>query len=139
MNNENIFELMEKGNNCSQTVLLCFADRFGMDELMAQKISSCFESGMFVGDTCGAVSGAYMVLGLKYSNGTNESRTLLKEKVLEFIDKFEAKQSSTKCENLLGINIKSDENLVKAFGDGTIGKVCPGCVISAVEILEEII
>lgn len=139
MNKKKIFELMGQGNNCSQTVLLYFIDKFNIEHLEAQKISSCFESGMFIGDTCGAVSGAYMVLGFRFSDGKKESRSLLRDKVLEFLYKFEKKQGTVKCEDLLGINIKTDENLGKAFADGTIEKVCPGCVMAAVEILEEMI
>ncbi|MGA2258902.1 MAG: C-GCAxxG-C-C family protein [Thermoguttaceae bacterium] len=52
--------------NCSQAVLSAYAGQLGLDEETAAKIASGFGGGMGrMADTCGAVTGAYMVLGLK--------------------------------------------------------------------------
>ena len=54
-----------KTMNCAQSVLVCFANELNLDELTALKIASGFGGGMARAETCGAVTGAYMVLGLK--------------------------------------------------------------------------
>lgn len=59
-----------KGYNCAQAVLCAYADLYGLDEKTAYKIAEGFGSGMGgMGDTCGAVSAAFMLLGLKNSSG----------------------------------------------------------------------
>lgn len=139
MNSELVNKLMGDGYNCSQTVLLYFKDRFNLDENIAKRIAQGFESGMFNGSVCGAVSGAYMVLSLEYGDGSKNTRTLLKDKINEFLERFKKDESSIICEDLLGINIKEDENLQKAFNDGTIVKVCPKAITKSIEILEDML
>ena len=61
--------LFDKGYACSQAVLLTFASQFDLDEWTAKLISSTFGGGMGrLRQKCGAVTGGFMVLGLKYGN-----------------------------------------------------------------------
>ena len=50
--------------NCCQSVFLPFAERAGMDHETAARVAAVFGSGMNRGATCGAVTGALMVLGM---------------------------------------------------------------------------
>ncbi len=59
-------ERFKKGFNCSQAVLGSFSKQFGLDCDKASKVATGFGSGMRMGGTCGAATGAFMVLGLKY-------------------------------------------------------------------------
>ncbi len=60
-------DCFKNGFNCSQSVLTAFAGDFDLDEVTALKVAGGFGAGMGrLMETCGAVSGAYMVLGLKY-------------------------------------------------------------------------
>lgn len=54
--------------NCSQAVLSTFAEELGISEELALKIGTEFGGGARRGELCGAVSGALMVLGLKYGH-----------------------------------------------------------------------
>lgn len=59
------------GNNCAQSVLLAFKDDFNFDENLASKISVGFGGGMGrLQEKCGAVTGAFMVIGLYSSKCT---------------------------------------------------------------------
>jgi C_GCAxxG_C_C family probable redox protein len=59
----------DEGYACSQSVLLTFATEFNLDEKTAKLISSTFGGGMGrLRQKCGAVTGGFMVLGLKYGN-----------------------------------------------------------------------
>ncbi len=59
----------DDGYACSQSVLLAFANEFNLDERTAKLISSTFGGGMGrLRQKCGAVTGGFMVLGLKYGN-----------------------------------------------------------------------
>ena len=51
--------------NCAQTVITTFCEELGLDRAIALQVANGFGGGMGrTGRTCGAVTGAYMVLGL---------------------------------------------------------------------------
>ena len=52
--------------NCGQIVFSSFTEDTGIPEDQAQLLTSAFGSGMYSGDTCGAVVGALLVLGTKF-------------------------------------------------------------------------
>ena len=57
----------KNGYNCAQAVLLAFSDELEIDEKTLALISSSFGGGMGrMREVCGAVSGMFMVAGLKY-------------------------------------------------------------------------
>lgn len=130
-----------KGFNCSQAVLSVYAEEFGLCRETALKIACGFGGGMGrMALTCGAVTGAFMVIGLKYGNvDANEKER--KEKtyglVREFARRFEKRNGSSICRELLGCDISEPEGLRSAKENGLFTSVCPGLVREAVEILEE--
>lgn len=59
-------QLFTSGYNCSQAVVGAFIDDFAVDFDTAMKLSSSFGGGMGrMREVCGAVSGAFMIAGLK--------------------------------------------------------------------------
>ncbi len=59
----------DEGYACSQAVLLTFAPRYNLNLQTAKLISSTFGGGMSrLREKCGAVTGAFMVIGLEYGN-----------------------------------------------------------------------
>ena len=61
------FELFKEGYNCSQAVVLAFADLIGMDEKLLTRVTSSFGGGMGrLREVCGAVSGMSFVAGALY-------------------------------------------------------------------------
>ena len=53
--------------SCSQAVFSVYAEQLGLDKQVALKISCAFGGGMArMAETCGAVTGALMVIGLKH-------------------------------------------------------------------------
>ena len=65
MTKEEVLRSFQDGFDCGQTVFRYGARQLGMDEKEACRISSGFGGGMLRGETCGAVIGAYLTLGLK--------------------------------------------------------------------------
>jgi C_GCAxxG_C_C family probable redox protein len=64
---EKTIDAFRKGFNCSQAVLSSFSPDLGLEKETALKIACGFGAGMAkLQETCGAVTGAVMVLGLKY-------------------------------------------------------------------------
>jgi C_GCAxxG_C_C family probable redox protein len=115
----------------------------GLDRESALRIAGGFGGGMGrLGEVCGAVSGAFMVIGLKYGKShpdNDESET--KEKayalVYEFADRFRAHHGSILCRELLGCDISTPEGQAQAREKGMFSNLCPKLVQNAVEILEQ--
>lgn len=139
MNKEKLQGFMEKGYSCSQTVLAYFAADYGLTTEIALKVAQGFEAGMYQGATCGSATGAYMVLGLAYGGSSKEAKAKVTEAILEFNRGFEKAEGALACQDLLGINISSPENMKKAYEEGTIERVCPKAMTTAVEILEQML
>lgn len=59
----------ERGYMCSESIVMAFVEEFGLDLEIAAKIFGGFAGGMAQGKTCGAVTGAIMVIRLKYGAG----------------------------------------------------------------------
>lgn len=137
MDRNQIGEKLNSGFNCSQTVFLEFSDRYGLGYKEAKALAEAFGGGMARGAVCGAVTGAYLVLGLEYGRGEEDSRSLTKSKVREFNTKFIESMGSLTCEDLLGGNISTEEGLRQVRKNNTMGKICPKAIERAMKILEE--
>ena len=62
------------GYNCAQAVACSYCDIVGMDEETMYKVTEALGAGMGgMEGTCGAISGACIVLGLKNSSGNSEN------------------------------------------------------------------
>ena len=126
--------------NCAQSVLLSYASELNLDELTALKISAGFGGGMAMAETCGAVTGAYMVLGLKaQSEGKTiqDIKTETKVAVKKFNELFLAKHGSLNCKTLLKVDISTPEGSAEANEKNLFNTICPELVGSAAEILEK--
>jgi C_GCAxxG_C_C family probable redox protein len=127
--------------HCSQQVLMEWAEELGYDREEAARMASPFGGGMFRGDTCGAVAGAMIAIGMRYGNSTpgdNEKDDAMQEKVKEFQDKFTARNGTTLCRDLLGYDFAKPDERAEAFAVGRVKEVCPKLVQDALEILDEI-
>ncbi|WP_237036942.1 C-GCAxxG-C-C family protein [Mediannikoviicoccus vaginalis] len=133
-------EMSSKGCNCAQIVFSYFAEKNGLDINKALKISSAFGGGMGKGDICGAITGAYMALGLIYGNDLeNSDRSILKQKLKEFDLEFEKISSERRCEDILGVNV-GDTEKVREFAkeNPDFKAVCPKLVINSIKIIESL-
>ncbi len=129
--------------NCAQSILSTYSPQYGLNRDTALKLATGFGGGMArFGWTCGAVSGAFMVIGLKYGMGINED-TELKEKTYHFIrvfsNRFQEINGSVICKELLGCDINTPEGKDYYNQNEFFEKKCLQYVKNAVEILEEIL
>ena len=132
----------KEGLNCTQAVLSTYGPQFGLDHKNAIKVAGAFGSGMGVGETCGAVTGALMVIGLKYAKvkgpsffSKEQTQTIAQE----FFKRFKARNGATACKELLGCDVNTTEGLKAAKHEKHFKKRCPKFVQDAAEILEEIL
>jgi C_GCAxxG_C_C family probable redox protein len=131
------------GFSCTQAVLSAFAPEMGLDRDTALRVAGAFGAGIArTGQTCGAVSGALMVLGLRYGQTQPEDRPT-KEKMYEiaqeFIEEFEAREGSVLCRELLGYDVSDPQQYQVIKDRGLFTSLCPRLVEDAVEIVEQIL
>ncbi len=95
----------DEGYACSQSILLAFADRFDLNETTAKRIASTFGGGMGrLRQTCGAVTGGFMVLGLAFGNENPKDMDTKLEayrKVRELYHQVEGIYGTGNCRELL--------------------------------------
>jgi C_GCAxxG_C_C family probable redox protein len=130
------------GFNCAQAVFSTYGTEMGIERNTAMKAAGPFGGGMGrMGEVCGAVTGAFMTIGLKYSmtkEGEEEMRNKGYELVRIFSDKFKMKHGSIKCIDLLHADISTPEGYKLAAEKKLFRTLCPLFVKDAALILEEI-
>lgn len=142
-NVEDAISLFKKGFRCSQAILSTYGIQFGLDQELALKLASPFGAGMgSLGNTCGAVTGAFMVLGLKYGNskvGEMKKKEKAYEITKEFVERFKSRNGTIMCKDLLNCDISTFEGRNKAIEEKLFIEICPKFVRDSAEILEELL
>jgi C_GCAxxG_C_C family probable redox protein len=139
---EEALSLMREYGSCCTGVLAAYAPEMGMKKELAARLGRGMAGGIgSLGNVCGAVSGAVLVIGLKTTNENNlrdmKAINKTREAVQEFVAKFEEKHSSINCRELIGHDISTKEKRETAMKDNAFTN-CPKFVESAVTILDDI-
>ena len=125
--------------NCAQTVFSLYANDLGIDEKIALKISSGFGGGMACAETCGAVTGAYMVIGMKHGHSSTNPDEKANTKMLiqNFNEKFKKIHGSLICKKLTGFDISTPEGSLTAHENDVFQTKCPVFIKTACDILDD--
>ena len=134
-------KLFNSGYNCAQATLCAFADRIDVDEKQLRRVASDFGGGMSgTRETCGAVTGMLMALGLikGYDDVTDTAhKQRLYAEGRELIDDFTAEFGTATCAELSGRVAagfrESPHPLVKCHGSC---RACSAFVAYAAGLLE---
>ena len=111
----------KKSCNCAQAVIATYADVAGVDQETAMALGSAFGSGMGnMEGTCGAITGAAMVLGLVKRDKLQSRRAMI-----NIMNRFQERNSATQCKLLKGVET------------GNVLRSCEDCVADACEFLEK--
>ena len=122
---EEALRLHGEGCNCCQAVVAALAGEEGLSREDAMRVGAAFGGGMRRGEVCGAVTGALMILGLKYGADAPEQQDRKADanaRTIEFMKAFEERHGSYLCRELL-----------KASGK----KICAEVIAGASALLEE--
>ncbi len=139
---EHASELFLSGYNCAQSVVLSFADDLKFSKELAQKMAAGFGGGMGKQqETCGAVTGAIMLLGLlkgEQVNNNDELKSQVYGSVKELIREFVSEFKSTNCKDLIGCDLNTAEGEAQFKEQKVMETVCAEYVKKAVQIVESI-
>ena len=128
---------------CSSAVFSAFSNELGLDPDTAKKIACGFGAGISKsGNICGAVTGAIMVIGLKYgktTQGDDAATEKTRALVQKFLQEFKKRHGSVNCTELLGYNLGKPEEFAQARDNKQFVTKCPELVGDAAAILEQIL
>lgn len=136
-------ELFYQGYNCSQSVIGAWADEIGLDLETALRISCGFGGGMGrLREVCGACTGAFMVLGMKYSleNGYDGKAKPKNYAVIQnFAKRFKEENGfdSIVCRDLLGLKGASSPQPAERTAEYYKKRPCPELIAMAAGLLDE--
>lgn len=133
-----------EGYNCSQSLVLTFADLLPLEESVLLKMSSSFGGGMGrLREVCGSVSGMFLVCGLLYGYDGPETGPVKAEhyaRIQELARRFEEKHGSIVCRELLGLSVRRESPVPEArTAEYYRKRPCPEIIGDAAEILERFI
>ncbi len=100
--------------NCCQALLAAFSDITGMDEEQAYALGNDFGAGMNHGATCGTITAAFMILGMKGYD---------KKVAADLLIQFRNEHGFTDCAHLL--KAAQEKGIVrKVHCDGLVFEIC---------------
>lgn len=137
-------QLFKEGYNCCQSVICAFSKDLNIDFDTALKIASPFGGGMGrLREVCGAVSGMFMVAGLKYGYTDPKDQKAKADHyklIQELAKQFENQYGSIICRQLLGLEQKKDNPNPSQRTESYYKKrPCSEFVAFSAEIIEKMI
>jgi C_GCAxxG_C_C family probable redox protein len=152
MNEENPFakqvkEILMKSGNCAQTSFVVLQEQFDLDGGQILRALTPFPGIALRGETCGAVTGSLMALGLEFGrDDLSDWRGYIGSlpSARRFCKRFEEENGSTGCakilENKLGRNYDlADKTDAFEYASSGGPEACSDVVASAVLIASEAI
>ncbi|HEY3275718.1 MAG TPA: C-GCAxxG-C-C family protein [Syntrophorhabdaceae bacterium] len=136
-------QTFREGFNCSQAIARAFGPSYGLEEDEALGIAAAFGGGIArTGGTCGAVTGAMMIIGLAYGKrraDDKESVERTNRLAAAFLDRFARRHYTVTCRELLGCDMSTPEGLLFAKTHDLREQLCAAFIKDAAGILEELL
>ena len=130
--------LFKQGFNCSQSILAAWAPKYGLPEESALKLAGGLGGGVgCMGKLCGALTGAVLVLGLRYGSADAKDkagRYDLYRRTRDLMEQFKTQTGSMYCCDLLGFDMSTPEGQAASQQSGAFAE-CPQFVQVAAELL----
>ena len=144
---QKVTHYMEISNNCAQSSFLALSEQFGLGNDDMVKALTPIPGIAERGETCGAVTGALLALGLVYGKNNISDwqgyRDSLKP-ANEFCDRFEQELGSLMCRNIvrsefgMELDLRNEDDL-QQFQQADATRKCSRVVQTAVRIAADII
>lgn len=138
---------MEISHNCAQSSFLALSEQFGLGNDDMVKALTPLPGIAERGDTCGAVTGALLALGLVYGKNNISDWQGYRESLKpanEFCDRFEQELGSLMCRNIvksefgMELDLRKEDEL-QQFQQADATHKCSRVVQTAVRIAADLI
>ncbi len=131
------------GFNCAQSILIAFEDEDYFISSQALDLASGFGGGMGrLQETCGAVTGAFMVIGIYNSHNIKDielRKEVTTDLIQQFSTKFISRNGTLKCSELLNCDLKTNLGQELFVSQNLGEKVCSKCISDSIQIVDELI
>ncbi len=140
---EKAIQSFRAGYNCAQAVVTAYSDKCDFDKELSAALSCGFGAGMGrMQDTCGAVTGGFMVIGV-YSyrklSDPAERKEFAYPLIREFNRRFIEHHNSTSCRSLLNCDLLTDEGRQYIKDHNLHETVCEKCILTSVDIINDML
>ena len=136
-------ELFLKGYNCCQAIVGGFCEDYNIEFETAMKLASSFGGGMGgLREVCGAVSGAFMIAGLKKGYTfpeTAEEKSNHNKLIQSLANSFKDKWGTIKCGELMKKLSEEKKEELNSLGADYQKRPCLIIVEDMAKIIEEIL
>ncbi len=140
MDKDELLVLTQQGYDCAQCVIKAFEDELGEDTGKVIKSVSCMSMGLLQGSVCGGVLAGLAILGWKYGseNPDYAAQGMCMIKREQFFMEFRKRYPDITCPGILGLDVRKNEDNIKANADGLYTDLCPGLFADVVEIVKSL-
>jgi C_GCAxxG_C_C family probable redox protein len=132
-------KIFMSGFNCAQSVIEPFAAESAMGAATGLRIASSFGGGMAkMQETCGAVTGGFMAIGLRHGfsrSDDQEARDVVLRQSRELAAKFKEKFGTLRCRDILGCDLNTEEGQRIHKETGQREGICLECVKFAAAVV----
>ncbi len=135
--------VFDAGYNCAQAVLKPFAAELGVADAEAYRMASVFGAGMGrLQETCGALTGAFMALGLAHGfddpkDAAARDRLLAEVKVIAA--GFRVEFGAIRCGELINCDLNTAEGQAFHKSQNQRQEICSVCVQHAARSLARVL
>lgn len=134
---------LTQGWTCSQLMVSRYAETEGWNLGQLIAVSYPLNGGIIQGGRCGAVYGAYMVLGMythEWAEASNSERwQLATAMIARFNQEFVEENGALVCRELLGHDWMTVEGREALHRTERLREVCPKAVQSAMDIVDALV
>lgn len=135
-------KIFSEGFNCAQAVFSAYSAEMGIDANTALRVAASFGAGMArLQEACGAVTGAFMVIGAAYGSpdvADEAAKTKSYGAAREFEKRFMSLHGTILCRELLGVDLNTEEGQRELRERDLLNTVCAACVRDSAKIVEEL-
>lgn len=126
-------EYHREGFNCCESILMGLLDHLGVQSELVPQIATGFGGGIgHTGRICGALTGATMVLGIRYGRKDprdTETRDRCYQLVERFLQEAQDALGSLECLDLIGVPLSTEEGL-RIYREKNLRETCNRIIVT---------
>lgn len=108
-----VLEVHKEGYNCAESIVKAINEEKNLN--IPVSVASPFGAGMTVGSTCGAITGALMVLGAVKGRETSKEQNASRLITKEIMNKISEKYGTFECRELKKKGVSCNEIIEYAY------------------------
>ena len=141
MDKNELLALTQQGYDCAQCVVKAFEGELGEDTGKVIKAVSCMSMGLLQGSVCGGVLAALAIIGWRYGKEEPDyaAQGMCMIKREQFFMEFRRKYPDITCPGIIGLDVRKNEDNIKANATGVYTELCPRMFEYIVNIVKDLI